>query len=94
MKIAIHPDSWICLCGNNRGMTTFVPCSIEGVPIPLQCRSCLSKPKYYRCSQCGRVVNANTLEVVSSTWSWGLHWLGSRLLPQWSMRSSYRCQHA
>lgn len=93
MKITIHPDSWVCLCGNKRGLTGFEPCSIEGIPIPYHCRECMSKPRYYRCSQCGRVVHAETMDVVSSTMTFGFHWLGRRFLPKWTVRSSYRCHH-
>lgn len=94
MKITIHPDSWVCLCGNKQGINGFEPCSLEGVAIPYRCKACLSKPKYYRCTECGRVVKADTMDVVSSTMTFGLHWLGNRILPRWTVRSSYHCHHA
>lgn len=94
MKISIHPDSWICLCGNRRGFNGFEPCSIEGISIPLHCKECLGKPNYYRCVQCGRVVKAATMDIVSSTLVFSFHWLGRQILPKWKVRSSYHCHHA
>lgn len=94
MKVSIHPDSWVCVCGSNRGFNGFVPCSVEGIPIPFRCRACMSKPKYYRCRQCGRVVDAATLDVVKSTMVFGFHWLGRRWIPDWSLRTTYGCNHA
>lgn len=93
MKVLIHPDSWVCLCGSSRGFNTFVPCTVDGIPIPYRCQDCMQRPKFYRCSHCGRVVRADTMEVVSSTLSLGLHWLGRRWLPQWSWRDRRGCQH-
>lgn len=91
MKVLIHPDSWVCLCGNMYHRTGFLACTIEGIPIPADCKICMGKPKYYRCIQCGRVVDAQTLEVVTSSMVLGFHWEEGRILPQWSVRCAREC---
>lgn len=55
-------DAWICICGNEPSENGFYPVNSKGQevePTPEDWDT-----DNYKCAQCGRIINQNSLEVV------------------------------
>ena len=52
-------DAWICLCGNRPDLQGFFPCDAKGRAEPEPDEWIL-----FVCDRCGRIIDAETLEVV------------------------------
>lgn len=54
-------DTWVCLCGNQTHLSGFYPCTKKGKYVePVKG---LWGGLYYKCAQCGRIINQDNLEV-------------------------------
>lgn len=53
-------DTWVCICGNTPYHEGFHWCDIEGNLLD-------DESRYYRCDSCGRIIDAETLQVVAYT---------------------------
>ena len=56
-------DAWVCICGNMPHNQGFYPCTITGE----DCEPDKDGPwkNLYRCDQCGRIINSETLYVMA-----------------------------
>jgi hypothetical protein len=62
-------EDWVCVCGNRATDWSFFPCDWSGRQAELSAESWASGLWYglWCCIQCGRIIDADTLAVVSLT---------------------------
>jgi len=61
-------DDWVCVCGNRPDADGFFPCDPSGErvePTPGAWPSPFWPRPFYICDRCGRIIDADTLAVVS-----------------------------
>jgi hypothetical protein len=56
-----NDEAWICLCRNTPVSHGFYPCDKDGNKV----EPTAGWDDLYICAQCGRIINQNSLEVVS-----------------------------
>lgn len=57
-----YEDEWVCVCGNTAIDSGFFPCLLDGTEVePTEADGWVN---LYRCAECGRVINQDTLDVV------------------------------
>lgn len=62
-KTGLFKNCWLCWCGNSSRKKGFYPVNAEGN----YQRDLLGRGRYYACSQCGRIIEPETLEIVGVT---------------------------